>query len=228
MREFKCRCSGLGAIMTNPRNKSAVLSETAKTYCQNWVKEQLYDRQREISNKYMEKGNIVEDNSIDFISEILDLGFLIKNETYYENDHLTGTPDVILKDSVIDVKNSWDCFTFPLFDEDIKNKDYMYQLQGYMELTGRKDAKLIYILSDTPLNLIEREAYYWCKNNGYDELDMGIYKSFLEKMTYKTIDKDLKYKIFNIQKDEEIIKSINERVEMCRNYIKTLVKTLAK
>ena len=53
---FKARCSKLGAIMTNPRSKTEILSETTKTYLIEWILEKKYGRKKEFSNKYLEKG----------------------------------------------------------------------------------------------------------------------------------------------------------------------------
>jgi len=210
--------------MTKPRNKSEVLSKTTISYLEQLCKEVIYNTKYTFSSKYTEKGNIVEDNSIDFVAEQLGYGMLIKNEKYYSNDYLTGTPDVITKDTVIDLKNSWDCFSFPIFSDEIPNKDYYYQLQGYMALTGLKKAKLIYVLSDTPTNLIEKEAYWHCKNNGFDELDMDIYKEFEQRMTYNDVPADAKIKVYDIERNEDVINEIYQRVELCREYIKNLIK----
>jgi len=227
MNEFKIRCSAIGSIMSEPRSKAdkeaGLLSKTAQSYCQEWLKEQIYHRHKEFTSKYTDKGNIMEDWSIDFIAEYLDMGMLIKNEKHSDNDTMTGTPDIITKDLIIDVKNSWDCFTFPLFADEIPNKDYYYQLQGYMNLTGKWKAKLIYILSNTPDHLIDREAFYWAKNNGYDEVDNKIAEEFHNKMTYDKIDPKYRIKIFDIDRDQNVINNINSQVEKCRNYIKTLV-----
>jgi len=229
MKEFKIRGSACGQIMTNPRAKkdieAGILSKTTKTYCETWLKEQLYNRKKEFSNKYTEKGIITEDNSIDFVSEQLGIGLLMKNEKHLDNHIMTGTPDVILKDLIIDVKNSWDNFTFPLFETEIPNKDYYWQAQCYLYLTGKSDYKLIYILSDTPTHLIEKEAYYWCKNNGYEELNLDVYKQFIRKMTYSDIDDKLKIKIFDIKRNDEDIAKIELRVLECREYINQLIET---
>lgn len=222
METFKIRCSAIGQIMTNPRSKSETLSKTTQSYCETWLKERLYNSYYEFSSKFTEKGLIVEDQSIDFIADNLGYGFLIKNEDHFENEHLTGTPDIITNDTIIDVKNSWDCFSFPIFEYDIPNKDYWYQLQGYMALTGKEKARLIYVLSDTPENLIEREAYWWCKNNGFDDLDMDVYKRFLKNKTYPDVQNNLKIKTFEITRDNEAIQAIYDRVELCREYIETL------
>lgn len=218
MKEFKIRASACGEIMGIKG-----LGKTGETYLQTWLKEQLFNRRKEFSNKYTQKGLIMEDNSIDMVADYLDLGMLMKNEQYFENDFFTGTPDVILKDFIIDVKNSWDCFTFPFFDKEVPNKGYYWQAQVYMDLVGRDSYKLIYVLSDTPENIIEKTAYYWCKDNGYEELDLDIYDKFLAKMTYPDIPIEKKIKVFDIQRNDADIEKIKERVKECRTYINQLI-----
>jgi hypothetical protein len=78
------------------------LGETVKGYCKDWVKTQLYNSHTEIKSKYLDKGNIMEDESIDFIADQLGYGFLMKNEDHFNDDYMQGTPDVILKSLVID------------------------------------------------------------------------------------------------------------------------------
>ena len=127
MKNFKIRASALGKIMGAPRNKGdkekGNLSQTAKTYLETWLKEQLYEKRINFSSKYTDKGIEVEDLSIDFLSNIRNT-FLAKNEKNFENDFMTGTPDIILKDKIIDIKNSWSFATFPIFENELKNKDY--------------------------------------------------------------------------------------------------------
>lgn len=226
IKQFKIRCSGIGNIMSNPRNKTDILSETTKKYCKDWLKGQVYGRIKEVKSKYIDKGIIMEDNSIDFLSEMLDFGLMIKNIDFFENDFLIGTPDIITNTHIIDVKNSWDCFTFPLFDSEIENRDYYYQLQGYMELTGRKKAILAYVISDTPDHLIEREAKWYCINNGFETLDIDIYNDFHKKMNYSDINPLLKIKTFEIDYNIETIEQIKLRVLQCQDYINDLTSTL--
>ena len=211
--EFKIRCSCIGQIMTNSRTKGQ-LSKTAQSYVETWIKEQIYKRRKVITTKYMEKGNMVEDRSIAFAGRVLNAD-ITKNEQRYENELLIGTPDVITEDYVIDVKNSWDCFTFPLFYENVPNKDYFYQAQGYMALTGLSHYKLIYTLLDTPDSLIEREFKY------ASELD---YDSFAKDYKYNEIDEAYRIRIFEIERDDDVIDAINGRVIECRNYINNLIK----
>ncbi len=214
MKEFKIRASACGSIMGKKG-----LGQTGLTYCETWLKEQLYSRKKEFSNKYTQKGNIVEDNSLDYIAEQLGFGMLLKNERHYENEFMTGTPDVVLKNLIIDVKNSWDAFTFPLFSDEVPNDSYYYQAQCYMELTGIDHFKLVYVLSDTPDHLIFREAKKYCYENGFDELDQDIYDEFFNKMTYSDVPDSLKIKVFDIEKNETVIELIKQRVIECRQHI---------
>ena len=50
---FKCRASALGKLMTNPRSKSETLSQTTKSYLEEWVKEQIYGIKKQINSKYL-------------------------------------------------------------------------------------------------------------------------------------------------------------------------------
>lgn len=216
MKEFKIRCSAIGQIMTNARSKSETLSKTTQSYCQDWIKEQVYSRRKSFSNKYIEKGLIVEDNSLDYVAEHLGYGMLVKNEKFFTNDFLTGTPDAILKDHIIDVKNSWDAFTFPLFDTEV-DKAYYWQAQGYMSLTGLSSYKLIYTLMDTPDYLIDKEFRF---NNFYEK----DYEDFEKDFKYGGIDPKYRIKVFEIERNDEDIEKIYTRVAECRDYINELIK----
>jgi len=218
MEQFKVRASSSGKIM-GVRG----LGKTGEDVVKEWKIEQVYGRRKEFSNKYTDKGNIMEDDAIDFISEHLGYGFLSKNEKYFSNDYFTGTPDVICSDHIIDVKNSFDPFTFPFFDKECPNKDYYYQGQVYMDLVGLDKYKLVYTLMDTPINIIERESRNYCFKNGYDLDDMDIFLDFQEKMTYEDIPIENRYKVFEFKKDENVINEIKKRVLDCREYLSKII-----
>lgn len=199
MSEFKIRASASGKLMTNPRSKTELLSETTKTYVYEWIKEKIYGVRKNIQSKYLNKGLKLEDTAIDKSIQWLDLPFALKNEQFFENDYFCGTPDLIVDGIVYDTKCSWDCFTFPLFEKDIPTKDYYYQLQVYMELTGCKKAVLVYVLLNTP-----------------DEL------TYEEKHNYDNLDKKYRIKTYKIDYDESVIEDLKNRVEQIREFIKTL------
>lgn len=204
------------------RDQKPELSAGAKTYCQNWIKEQLYGRRQEFSNKYTEKGNLCEPSAIELVAEVMGYGMVSKNEDFFENDFMLGTPDLILSDSVEDIKNSWSCFTFPLFETEVPNSDYFYQLQAYMALTGKSKAALNYCLIDAPEELIDREARFVSLKAGMSDVDMELYDEVYKKMTYSDISNDLKLKRFEFDRDDSVIDAINTQVVLCREYIKQI------
>jgi predicted phage-related endonuclease len=80
-----------------------------------------------------------------------------KNEEQFKNDYFVGTPDIITEDSIIDIKTSWDATTFPWFDSELPNKDYMYQLLAYMDLTGKLNGYVAYCLINHAEDAIQDE-----------------------------------------------------------------------
>lgn len=220
VRQFKIRCSAIGKIMTNSRTKGELLSETCKTYLDEWVKSELYSRNRDISSKYMDKGNECEGDAIEFVAGIMGWDFAMKNEQFYQDEHFTGTPDILIGDTVQDIKCSWDCFTFPLFDTELANKDYYYQLQGYMALTGKQSGAINYCLMDASEELINRECVRQSYAQGKGgEIDTDLYDEVRSKMTYSNIENTLRLKRFEVKRDDTVITAIRERVELCRKYI---------
>ena len=201
MKEFKIRASAAGKLMTSPRSKTETLSETTKTYLKEWLTSEIYGVQKNIQSKYLTKGVMLENEAIDRVVEWLDMPLMLKNEKHFEDNNFQGTPDLFLNDdTVIDIKCSWDCFTFPLFENEIPTTDYYYQLQVYMWLTGRTKAKLIYVLLNTPDGL-----------------------SYDETFDYSNIDKKYRTKVFDIDFNQTIIEALIIRVNESRKYIETLL-----
>lgn len=220
---FKIRCSAIGKIMTNGRGKVPIMGKTCESYCLDWIKEQpeFYHRKKEFSNKYTEKGLIVEDDSIDFVSEHLYGGdLLLKHDgDRFENEFMTGMPDVIQKDEIIDVKSSWDWSTFPVFATSLPSTDYYWQAQGYMHLVGRKKYRVIYCLMNTPENIILREATSYSFRNGYGELEEDMYQEFVAKMTYDRVAVKNRIRCFDLEFEQGAIDQIEIRVGECREFI---------
>lgn len=196
---FKCRASALGQIMTNARSKNENLSQTAKSYLEDWYKEQIYGVKKQIKSKYIQKGLALEDQAIEFYSVAMEKDFMIKNLDHFEDDFFTGTPDCMHEGIVYDFKTSWDCFTFPLFDQE-PDMGYYYQLQVYMHLTGLKKAKLVYTLQDTPEFL-----------------------TYEEPVSYAHVDDCYRIKQFQIEFDPEVIENAKNKIIECRKYIKELM-----
>ena len=192
----------------------------AKSYCEKWLKEQIYGKKKEFTSKFTDKGNAVEHLAFDMIGRHLGVD-AIKNDVYYDNEFIEGTPDINTQE-LIDAKSSWDCFSFPLFEDEVPATDNYWQGQGYMDLTDKPNCKFVYVLCDTPESIIQREARNYCFNNGF-EVTPEIMEEMRERLTYSGIDDKYKIKVFDIARNSDDIQKIYDRVKMCREYIKTIV-----
>jgi hypothetical protein len=226
MTAFKVRCSALGKVMTSPRSKSEILSQTAKTYVEEQVLLAKYGIVKTFNSRYTDKGNLVEDESIKLASEVLELGFILKNDEHFSNDWVTGTPDVNTASLILDVKSSWDATTFPFFATEIPTKDYFFQLQGYLWLTGKQKSLLVYCLVNTPLDMVQDEIRraHWNANLLEESLD--LIDEVQKRHNFDHIPDNRRVKVFEVERDDEVIEQIKERVELCREYYETLYNFL--
>ena len=223
---MKIRCSALGRLMTAPRNKTELLSQTAKTYIQELVLEHKYGIKKEFSSRYTDKGLQCEDEAISLVNDVLGLGFIFKNEEHYSNDFITGTPDVNTNEILLDVKCSYEASTFPFFETEIPTPAYFYQLQGYLWLTGKNEALLCYCLVNTPIEIVEDEIRreHW-KHFKIDE-DAEIREFVDKKHNFDQIPDNRKVKVFTIERDETVIWAIQNKVEEARIYYNNLIEMI--
>ena len=223
---MRIRCSALGKILTSPRTKGEKLSETAKSYIQDLFKEQELGISKEFWSRYTDKGLQMEDEAIEFAGQFFGWEFVVKNTERFNNDWITGEPDVITEYLLADIKCSWDGTTFPLFDTELKNKDYFWQMQGYMFLTGLDRAELIYCLMNTPHAIVEDEVRraHW-KANLIDE-DLDLREVVQSQHNFNHIPNNLRIKRFIVERNEDAIESIKEKVELAREYYEQLKSIL--
>ena len=223
---FKAHPSQVGKIMTNARTKSEILSKTCITSVQDQYLRHRFGIKKDISNKYIDKGNECEDDSIALYSKVSGKFGIKKNEEWFSDDHFIGTPDVITEDTIIDVKTSWDASTYCWFDAKLPNKDYYYQLMVYMHLTGRKKAIVAYCLTDATEVMIQDEVkrQVW-REKLIDATDEDLYRieeAVRKQMTFGHVPDQLRIRTFDIEYDAEVIEKIQERVMECRSYYESL------
>jgi hypothetical protein len=187
--------------MREPRGKEqGPLGRSSIRVIRDWI-DMKNGIDKEFYSKYTEKGSSLENEAIEAVKEYLDLNpFIFKNEESYENDYLTGTPDLKVDedDTIIDIKISWEYWTFPYMLNTLKETAYDYQLQGYMDLTGYSKAKVVYVLMNTPLDLLDP---------GDPQID------------YSNVPWDKRIKQFEVKKNSSMIDKIYEKVEIARDYI---------
>ena len=213
---IKIRSSQVSKIM--PGVRKSWLKGT-EDYLRELYISKKYGREREISSKYMSKGTIVEDHSMELLS-LLESKFYVKNEENFENDWITGTPDII-EPELRDIKSSWDIFTFHKTLAEGITDDNFWQAQSYMDLTGSDICYIDYCLVDTPEQLVEYEKRKIIYDAQTDDPEWyrRKCKTIEKKMKYNDIPMEERKKTFEVKRDEEKINLIHERVELCREWV---------
>jgi len=224
---MRIHCSQLGKIMTNPRSKNDLgLSATAKAHVEEQILRREFGIVKEFWSRYTDKGIRVEEQSIKLCEKVLDFGLLWKNDEVFQNDYIIGVPDVITDKVLLDVKSAWDGTTFPWFLKELKNKDYYFQMQGYMWLTGKTESYLCYCLIDTPEDILQdeiRRQHWELKQiENADEIEDFVRK----KHSFNHIPNDMKVKTFKVDFDEEVVEKMITRINKCNDYYKIRFKEL--
>lgn len=201
--------------------------ELGKT-CKSKIQEMFNEREFGISNfwtnKYVEKGIGIEDESLMLAQKVNGWDFMTKNEERFTNSFITGEPDAVPDDFVVEIKSSWSINTFPMYETENPNKGYEWQVQGYLWLTDKEIGNLSYCLVDTPEILVVDELYRTARKNGYIDLPPKIEAEIRGNHSYAHINPKLRVNNFEIRRDEKMIERIKERVSLCREYYEELKK----
>lgn len=214
------------------------LPEGLKTYCKQWLKETLYKRRDQVKSKYIEKGNLSEQDGFTAMSLQLGLGMVYSNTEFKENDFLMGTCDLDLPkmDAVFDNKSSWSLDTFPMFETKCPKADYIAQIQGYMCLWKRSRGAVVYTLNDIDIDQLGQLMKPWNTDDEKQEIAVNLIYTreswAAAKARYFPAAKDLDFveipeadrvKPFWFDYDPGFIAKVEERVHLCRKYIQTLI-----
>jgi hypothetical protein len=183
------RCSSLGYLMAEPKKKTEVLSEGAKTHLVDVYVSNKYNRFTEINSKYLDKGNDSEEDSITIVS-LKTKQFFIKNQEHLSNEFIKGTPDLFTGKSIYeaetirDTKSSWDVYTFNRSIHAELKDLYYWQGMGYMWLTGARKCYVDYCLNNTPWNLIEQELRKESYNHPENDTPQWIELQIIARHVY--------------------------------------------
>jgi hypothetical protein len=226
------RASSVGYLMTEPQSKAdkeaGLLSKTAQKHLLDVYIAEKYGRKKDIQTKQMKKGIEVEQDSIDLLSMYLKMPFK-KNDQRFTNDYITGFPDIIDNDRIIDIKSSYDLWTFIGNIPDKLDSLYHWQMQSYMWLTGAKSAIIAYCLVNTPESIIEQEKYYMLKKMDVATEENPEYVKEAMKiefnMSFDDISIDERVLMFNVSRNEDDILRIQQKVEKAREFLRELEET---
>tara|TARA_R110000744_G_scaffold349904_1_gene455566 strand:+ start:660 stop:1442 length:783 start_codon:yes stop_codon:yes gene_type:complete len=210
-------------VLLLKRDAKPELSTGAKTYIRELWLEENFGIKQEINSCYIDKGNQVEDLSIELAETMLELGRMYKNDEYFENNYVKGTPDVVTDTHIIDVKSSWSAATFPFFDETLSNKNYEWQLKAYMWMSNIHKSFLSYCLVPTPDVLVEDEMrrISW-KRGEAGEVSQEVENEVRAFHNLEAIPIINRIKSFEVTLNSDDIVKMRDKVTLAREYYNTL------
>lgn len=216
------------ALLSETKN-NVYLSRTCRSYLINTYALERYQRQKIVTTPAMMKGIIAEDDSIQLYNAVMGTNYK-KNTKRIENEFISGVidihdggDDILSAQEVIDIKTAQDIITFLAhIDEDIQHSNY-WQLQGYMALSGAKTGTIAHTLVNTPETLINDEKRRLLFNMNVvseEDIDYQLAAAKLEyNLTYNDIPKDQRMICVSVDRDDEKIVSIYEKVLACRLFL---------
>lgn len=235
---FRFRCSSLGLIMTDAQSideqfiteeiaaiqrktkrtdeeksilqaaKERSLSAGAKTVIEEIAKEYLYGYHQVVTGKYMDKGLIVEDQSIELYNSVFFTNYK-KNTERRSDEYITGECDIIVPGiKGIDIKSAWSLATFPATASAGADKLYEWQCRGYMRLWNVPVWEVAYCMVNTPDELIKYEQ---------------------EELHYVDhIDEALRVTVVRYERDMELEAKIVAKVTQARRYLDHIVTEIRR
>ena len=222
------------------------LTDTAKRH----ICERFDSIQRKVSysftSKQTRKGVAVEDKNIALVREYkfenpTDLfqhrqkKQYVKNEKTFSNTWVKGTPDVIYSDRqsktsrqflvVDDIKSSYTRATFlcsiaKMLELRKAPAVYYWQLQAYMMLTNAQHSNLVYVLANTPQNIIDEEVRKASYGDDFEKACDNIARLH----NYDDIDISERVFMFPVQRNNDHIELIKERVEYANKWIDKYIR----
>ena len=213
--------------MSNARSKTEVLGLTAKKVVRKqWLKD-VYGYQEVLTTAPILKGLRMEGESCDLIKQVLGGEFRKKYDdtTALTNDFISGHPDIVLqKESVVeDIKNPYTLATY--LEADV-SKAYEYQGLGYLDLTGKDTFRLIYTLNpcseEDIHNQLIRHGYALGNDTSEDFQMIETQLRHNNDLITNILKPEERVKVFTIERDDDKIQAIHDRVEEAREYYHTL------
>lgn len=224
----KFRASSWGNLLAESKDKKEPVGKTAAAELIKIYNQVKYGRKKDITTSQMDKGKIVEPESIKLFS-VVEGVFYYKNEDALENEWFTGHPDIFTGDSiqnaeeVSDIKSSWelDSFMPKLIEE--PDKGYVAQLNVYYSLTGAQGGSIAYCLVDCPPEVLmaEKRKLLYAMNVISEESPEYLRASDeLERLlTFPDIPMEERVIKKYVPRDEQLIEKMKAKVPIFREWL---------
>lgn len=210
------------AIYKDPPLSKTTISALLRQYGREVYNKKIAAKDDPMS--FLKKGTDMEQDAVDLLSRIDKEKYKLITENS-ENDYILGRCDIVCpnKDKVIDTKVSWNTNSFLKARTSKLDAKYWYQMQGYMELYNVNEAEVVFLLLDTPPELVEREKIKLVNKFMMGEIDRDKYELDLENIqsafTYSNLPLRRRYFRYKIKREQQIFSSVYRRIEKARTWM---------
>jgi len=182
---------------------------------------------------FLKKGTDMESEGIELLSKIDKHEYQLITENI-ENEYLLGRCDIYCpeSDKVIDTKLSWNINAFLKARTTPLDRKYWYQMQGYMELYNVNKADVVFLLLNTPPELIEREKVKLLNRFMIGEIDRDKYELDIENLesafTYSNLPIKKRYFRHTLTREPKIFEKVYKKVEKARIWMQEFHSSMRK
>ncbi len=212
------------------RPSKTILSEMVLLYCYEMYGKSKIPKGND-SPHQLEKGSLAEPESIKLLSKTDGVEY-VKNNELFENKWFKGIPDIILRKEsgkitkIIEIKTSYDLPSFIMSKRMPEHPDNVYQVMGYMDLTGCKEAEIVHCLVDMPEQIVSFEEKRLRERYNLLEIDQLEIESrignHITNMEYSEIPDELKIFRRSFTKNTFTVKAVKSRVTMSKKWMKEI------
>ena len=182
---------------------------------------------------FLKKGTDMEGEAVELLSKIDKKPYKLITEKI-ENDYLVGRCDIFCPDvsKVIDIKISWNVNAFLKARTSPITPKYWYQMQGYMELYNAHETEVVFLLLNTPPELIEREKVKLLNRFMIGEIDREKYELDMQNIesafTYSNLPLRRRYFRYRVKREPQIFDSVYKKVEKARVWMTQFEQEMKK
>lgn len=197
-----------------------------------YIKEKWHKEIINVAKDYVPailNGTLSEPKSLELVSELDGITYK-KHKALIKNKYLKGILDCYLgaslkkMDKVIDIKTaaSMQSLVGLIRDEETKSK-YYWQIMGYLAITGAQEGEVCHCLVSYSERIITDEINKFLqrtKNLGFDGeyIDAQIHRIKFN-MTFDEIPIEQRVVRFKVQRDEEAIRNIYDKIKFARKWL---------
>lgn len=212
--DFKHRASAIGSYIG--KKHTLINKGGLDEICIGW--------KEEFRSVYTDKGKEQEALAREMYAEVFskEEEFVKMFNKNVQNDHVTGTPDIVHGDIVVDTKIAFDRKSFRKAEP---SWNYIWQLKCYMWLLGLNKARLFYCMVPTPDWIMAKleQKLFW--NGDYTTTESPDYltdKEELHKMhDISHLELHQKFKFWDFELDLHDIDVMTRIVNESREYMRS-------